>query len=155
MGYRRINKYTALLATGGLLYIILEMAWRGRSHWTMFLLGGICFISLGLINEVLPWDMPLWQQILTGACIVKALEFLTGCIVNLWLGWGVWDYSCLPGNVLGQICPQYCLLWLLVSLTGIVLDDWLRYRWWGEERPRYNVGITRRRPKIIWLPKIS
>ena len=83
MRYRRINKYTALLATGGLLYIILEMAWRGRSHWTMFLLGGICFVALGLINEVLPWDMPLWQQILTGACIVTALEFLTGCIVNL------------------------------------------------------------------------
>ena len=155
MPHRKVDKYAALLVTGGLLYIILEMAWRGRSHWTMFLLGGICFISLGLINEVLPWDMPLWQQILTGACIVTTLEFLTGCIVNLWLGWGVWDYSGLPGNVLGQICPQYCLLWLPVSLTGIVLDDWLRYRWWGEERPRYNVGITRRRPKIIWLPQIS
>ena len=146
MSHRKVDKYVALLATGGLLYIILEMAWRGRSHWTMFFLGGICFINLGLINEVLPWDMPLWQQILSGACIVTALEFLTGCIVNLWLGWGVWDYSGLPGNVLGQICPQYCLLWLPVSLAGIVLDDWLRYWWWGEERPRYNVGITRRRP---------
>lgn len=152
MPHRKVDKYVALLATGGLLYIILELAWRGRSHWTMFLLGGICFINLGLINEVLPWDMPLWQQILTGACIVTALEFLTGCIVNLWLGWGVWDYSGLQGNVLGQICPQYCLLWLLVSLAGIVLDDWLRYRWWGEEQPRYNVGITRRRPKIVWMP---
>lgn len=154
MPHRKVDKYAALLATGGLLYIILEMAWRGRSHWTMFFLGGICFINLGLINEVLPWDMPLWQQILTGACIVTALEFLTGCIVNLWLGWGVWDYSGLPGNVLGQICPQYCLLWLPVSLAGIVLDDWLRYRWWGEGQPHYNVGLTRRSPKIVWLPAI-
>lgn len=139
MPHWKVDKYAALLATGGLLYIILELAWRGRSHWTMFLLGGICFVALGLINEVLPWDMPLWKQILTGACIVVALEFLTGCIVNLWLGWGVWDYSGLPGNILGQICPQYCLLWLPVSLTGIVLDDWLRYRWWGEERPHYRL----------------
>ena len=49
----------------------------------MFLLGGICFVFLGLINEVLPWQMPLWQQILIGAVGITTLEFLTGCIVNL------------------------------------------------------------------------
>lgn len=149
---RRVDKYVALWATGGLLYIALELAWRGHSHWSMFVLGGLCFINLGLINEVLPWDMPIWQQVVLGACLITALEFLTGCVVNLWLGWGVWDYSSMPGNVLGQICPQYCLLWMPVSLAGIVLDDILRYRWWGEERPRYNVGLTSGRPKIIWLP---
>lgn len=139
MERRRVDKYLALWAVGGLLYIALELLWRGYSHWTMFALGGVCFICLGLINELLPWDMPLWQQILIGACIITALEFATGCIVNLWLGWGVWDYSGMPGNVLGQICPQYCLLWMPVSLAGIVLDDILRYRWWGEERPRYKL----------------
>lgn len=134
---RTLYKHLALVEIGGLIYISLELAWRGRSHWTMFILGGICFVALGLINEVFPWDMPLWKQIVIGACLITALEFMTGCIVNLCLGWGVWDYSGLPGNVLGQICPQYCLLWLPVSLAGIVLDDWLRFWWWGEERPRY------------------
>lgn len=151
MWYRKVNKYVALLTIGGLLYIILELVWRGRSHWTMFLLGGICFISLGLINEIYPWVMPLWQQILIGAGLIIALEFLTGCIVNLWLGWSVWDYSGLPGNVMGQICPQYFTLWIPISLTGIVLDDILRYKWWGEERPSYNVGLTMRNPKIVWI----
>ena len=70
---------------------------------------------------------------------MTALEFLTGCLVNLWLGWGVWDYSGLSGNILGQICPQYFLLWVPVSLVGIVLDDWLRHLLWGEERPRYRL----------------
>lgn len=149
---RRVDKYLVLWAAGGLLYIAMELLWRGYSHWTMFVLGGACFVSLGAINEVLPWDMPLWQQILLGACLITVLEFVTGCIVNLWLGWGVWDYSGMSGNVLGQICPQYCLLWMPVSLAGIVLDDILRYRWWGEERPRYNVGLTSGWPKIIWLP---
>lgn len=133
-----LNKYLLLFNAGGLLYIGLELAWRGWSHWTMFVLGGICFVCLGLINEILPWEMPLWQQVLAGVCIVTALEFLTGCVVNLWLGWGIWDYSGLPGNVLGQICPQYFILWLPVSLAGIVLDDWLRYWWFGEERPHYR-----------------
>lgn len=105
----------------------------------MFILGGICFIYLGLINEALPWSMPLWQQILIGAAGITVLEFCTGCIVNLWLGWGVWDYSGMPGNILGQVCPQYMLLWLPVSLAGIVLDDWIRYRKFGEERPHYRL----------------
>ena len=105
----------------------------------MFLLGGICFVFLGLINEIIPWQMPLWQQILIGAVGITALEFLTGCIVNLALNWNVWDYSNMPGNLLGQICPQYSVLWLPVSLTGIVLDDWIRYWKFGEERPHYNL----------------
>ena len=112
---------------GGLLYFILELAWRGHSHWTMFILGGICFLAIGAVNELIPWCMPLWQQALIGAAIVTVLEFLTGCIVNLWMSWGVWDYSGLPGNVLGQICPQYIALWVPVSLAAIVLDDWLRF----------------------------
>lgn len=139
MQRRRKRKYITLGITGGLLYILIETAWRGYSHWTMFALGGLCFLALGLINEVLPWEVPLWQQMLLGACIITCLEFLTGCIVNLWLGWDVWDYSGMPGNILGQVCPQYFLLWLPVSLAGIVLDDWLRYLWWGEERPRYKL----------------
>lgn len=134
-----IFKYITLLIAGGAWYVLLELIWRGRSHWTMFLLGGICFVALGLINEIIPWDMPLLYQAVVGACIVTGLEFLVGCIVNLWLGWAVWDYSGLPGNILGQICPQFFLLWMSVALIAIVLDDWLRFWWFGEERPHYKI----------------
>lgn len=139
MNHKLLNKYITLFDTGGLIYILIELFWRGWSHWTMFMLGGLCFVALGLINEVIPWEMPLWQQIVIGACIITVLEFMTGYIVNIWLGWGVWDYSNMPGNVLGQICPQYMLLWLPVSMVGIVLDDWLRYLWFDEERPHYKL----------------
>ncbi len=145
-------KYVFLFVTGGLLYNILEMLFRGWSHWTMFILGGVCFICLGLINEIIPWEMLLWQQVLIGAGIITGLEFATGCMVNLWFGWGVWDYSQMPGNILGQVCPQFFALWLPVSLAGIVLDDCLRYWWWQEEQPHYNVGLTRRSDKIVWIP---
>lgn len=134
-----INKYLFLLTVGGFLYVLIELLWRGWSHWTMFALGGLCFVYLGLINEVLRWDTPLWQQALIGASGITALEFVTGCVVNLWLGWGVWDYSGLPGNIMGQICPQYMVLWLPVSLVGIILDDWLRYKFFGEEFPHYRL----------------
>lgn len=144
MGHRLLNKYLVLMDVGGAVYVLLELAWRGRSHWTMFVLGGLCFIGLGLINEVLPWDMPLWEQAAVGVLLITALEFFTGCVVNLMLGWQVWDYSDLPWNILGQVSLKYSALWLPVSLAGIVLDDCLRYRWFGEERPRYNLGLTRK-----------
>lgn len=152
MKLRQYIKYLFLFVTGGLLYNVLELFYRGWTHWTMFILGGICFICLGLINEIIPWEMPLWQQVLIGAGIITGLEFVTGCIVNLWLGWAVWDYSQMPGNILGQICPQFFVLWLPMSLAGIILDDCLRYWWWQEDQPHYNIGLTRRSAKIVWIP---
>ena len=139
MNHKLLNKYLFLFDVGGLLYVMIELIWRGHSHWTMFILGGLCFIYLGLINEVLHWETPLWLQILIGAAGITILEFSTGCIVNLVLGWNVWDYSNLPGNFLGQICPQYMLIWMPVSLVGIVLDDWIRYWKFREERPHYKL----------------
>lgn len=133
------TKYLVLFIVGGVLYNVIEMLFRGWTHWTMLLLGGACFICLGLINELIPWRMPLWQQVLIGVAIITYFELMTGCVVNLWLGWGIWDYSSMRGNFLGQICPQFMLLWAPVSLAGIVLDDWLRYWLFREERPQYKV----------------
>lgn len=134
---RRCLKMVILAMIGGLLYVLLEMVWRGYSHWTMFALGGVCFVAIGLENEVIPWCMPLWKQILVGAAIITGLEFITGCIVNLWLGWAVWDYRAMPLNILGQICLPYMLLWIPVALLAIVLDDWMRFWIFGEEKPHY------------------
>ncbi len=133
----KILRLPVLFVVGGLIYVLIELLWRGYSHWTMFFLGGLCFVLLGSINELIPWCMPIWQQALIGAAIITGLEFLTGCIFNLCLGWNVWDYSGLPGNVLGQICLPYALLWVLVAMVAIVLDDWLRYWMFNEERPHY------------------
>lgn len=133
-----LNKYFILLGIGGLIYVGLELIWRGYSHWSMFIVGGVCFIFLGLINEIIPWNMPLYQQVLIGVLIITFLEFIAGFIVNIWLGWQVWDYSHLTGNIMGQICPLFCCLWVPVSLIGIVLDDWLRYWLFGEKRPCYK-----------------
>ena len=135
-----IAKGTVLAVCGGCLYVILELLWRGHSHWTMFLLGGVCFVLIGLLNEVIPWEMPLvLQGVMGSAAIVTPLEFATGCIVNLWLGWGVWDYSDLPFNLAGQISLPSSLLWIVVSIAAAILDDWIRWRWFGEEKPHYTL----------------
>lgn len=132
-----INKYTVLFTIGGAIYFLLEILWRGYSHWTMFILGGICFVALGLINEVLKWDTPLWLQMLIGGCFITAAEFITGCIVNIWLGWNIWNYTTL--DILGQISLGSSILWYFLSAIGIILDDYLRYWFFAEEKPRYKL----------------
>lgn len=127
-----------LWCIGGLLYVLCELVFRGRSHWTMFLVGGLCFWLIGLINEVIPWDMPIWQQCIIGALIITAVEFAAGCVINIWLGWQVWDYSGLPFNILGQICLPFTVLWSLLAAAGIILDDYLRFLLFDEEKPNYT-----------------
>lgn len=122
---------------GGLIYYGIEVAWRGYSHWTMALVGGVCFILVGGINEFFPWTMPLALQGLIGSAIVTAVELIAGLVLNVWLGLGIWDYSNLPLNFMGQICLPFSLLWILLSVVAVVLDDWLRYWLFGEERPHY------------------
>ena len=129
---------THLFFVGATIYVVIEKLYRGYSHWTMFLLGGICFIALGLINEVIPWDMPLLLQMFIGGVIITVLEFITGCVVNLWLGWNVWDYSELPFNLWGQISLFSSIVWLGLSLVGIVLDDTIRWKFFGEYKPHYR-----------------
>lgn len=118
------------------MYLEIEMLFRGRTHWTMFIVGGICFYLVGLVNEVIPWEMPIWQQCFIGALIITFVELISGCIINLILEWNVWDYSEMPFNVLGQICLPFSLVWYAISALVIIMDDYMRYAM-GEEKPRY------------------
>ncbi len=132
-------KPLVLFSVGGAIYIMIEMLWRGYSHWSMLIVGGLCFVMIGLINEYYSYDIPLIWQMMIGACIVTAVEFVSGCIINLWLGLNVWDYSDMPFNIWGQVCLPYMVLWSLLSGVAIILDDYLRYWWFGEEYPHYKI----------------
>ena len=133
----QFRKHLTLFATGGLIYVLIELLWRGYSHWTMFLLGGLCFVIIGLINEFLPWTTYLWKQQFIAMGIVTILEYITGCIVNLQLGWHVWDYTNLPLNIQGQVCLLFCVLWFFLAIPAILVDDYLRWKWYGECLPVY------------------
>ena len=131
-------KYLILFLLGGYTYYGIEILWHGYSHYSMIICGGICFIYAGLQNEQVEWDYPFWKQVLRVEAFILSAEFITGCIVNLWLGLDVWDYSGLPGNILGQTCPQFALLFLPLSAIAIIIDDFVRWKWFGEEKPRYK-----------------
>lgn len=132
-------KLLVLAVIGGAIYVGIEMLWRGHSHPSMFILGGLCFVSIGLINELFPWDLGIVWQALLGGTLVTCLEFITGVIVNIWLKLGVWDYSGLPLNIWGQVCLPFYFAWVGLSVVAIVFDDYLRYWFFGEEKPHYKI----------------
>lgn len=137
---RKFIKPLILIGIGGLTYTIVELLYRGYSHWTMFIVGGLCGYFIGLVNEVFPWEMPIWKQSLIGSGIVTVIEFISGCVINLWLGWNVWDYSNLPFNILGQVSLLFCFFWMILAMFWIFADDWLRYKLFNEEKPRYSLN---------------
>ena len=134
-----IAKHAILAVIGGFVYSLIEIACRGYTHWSMFILGGICFLAVGALNECLPWDLPFWAQMLSGGLIITALELVTGFVCNVWLGWAVWDYSDEWLNLYGQICPKYAVIWVMLSGVAIVLDDYLRYWLFREKKPKYKL----------------
>lgn len=136
---RVLVKNLFLFLTGGGIYILMEIFYRGFSHWSMFVLGGICFLCLGYINRLLSWETPLLLQMLIGAVIITILELITGLIVNVGFGWQVWDYSQKPLNFYGQISLLSSIGWYFLSVIGIALDDYLRYWIFSEEKPRYKI----------------
>lgn len=134
-----VFKYAILFVVGGMAYCGIELLWRGRTHWTMFIVGGICFLFCGSINEFFSWDLALWKQMSICAVGVTGIEFLSGIIINIIFKLNVWDYSNLPFNVMGQISLLFSILWFFLSAVAIVLDDYLRYWWFDEEKPHYRL----------------
>ena len=107
---------------GGLGYVALELLWRRRSHFSMFLAGGTCLLLIGHLEEENP-KLPLPSRVLTGAGIITAVELITGLLFNR--SYKVWDYRNVPCNFLGQICLPFCLIWIPISALAGRLYCWL------------------------------
>lgn len=129
----------------GTLYFFIEVAWK-TSHgnpeaisWTMLVLAIILAVPLERFGAELPWDMPLMAQSAVCGLAITVVEFMAGLIINVWLGMGVWDYSDMPGNILGQVCPQFLVVWVVFAAVGIVMLDWMRYGVEGGEKPHYTM----------------
>ena len=130
---------------GGTVYYFLEVIWKllreepERISWTMLVVAILLTVAVERCGEQLPWNCPLWLQALCCAVLVTAVELVSGLFLNLWLGLDVWDYTDLPGNFLGQICPQYSAVWWVLCLAFIPMFDWLRWTVDGGKRPRYYI----------------
>ena len=114
-----VGKYIIIFGLGAFIYGAVEVIVRGYTHWTMALTGGAVMALFMLINR--SRDVNILLRCLLGALVITSLEFAVGAVVNLGLGWDVWDYSEKPFNIMGHICPLFTLGWFALSLPGFML----------------------------------
>ena len=101
------NFYTYLIValTGGAGYCLIEILYRGRTHYSMFFAGAIVLSSFYYINQ--KYEMSFGLKCLVGMLIIT----------------GVWDYSGVPLNFLGQVCVPFSLLWFALSGVAFKVID--------------------------------
>lgn len=117
---RKLEENTVVFLFGGILYSLLEICFRGHTHWSMTLTGGLCFLILYRHFEANPMESML-AKCFFGMAVITAAEFAAGCIVNIMLDWNVWDYSSQSMNLFGQICPLFSGMWFVLTIPASYL----------------------------------
>ena len=112
---KRVLTDTCIFSFGYAAYSLIELAWRRYTHFTMGIAGGLCLLILYHIYKKHP-SLSTLKKCLIGSMVITAVEFCFGCLLNLHLKLNIWDYSALPLNVLGQICPLFSIIWMLLCL---------------------------------------
>lgn len=110
---------------GALGYGIIEILFRGYTHWSMLLAGGACLLLFYMINFTIPSNSLVVRCVIS-TLIITTVEFLVGYVVNIVFRWNIWDYSNMPYNVMGQICLGFSGIWLMFGVPMTVLSDVLR-----------------------------
>lgn len=122
----KLTQYIFTFLMGYFLYAFVEVAGRGYTHWTMCLTGGLVLTLLYLISS--RPAMTLIKCCVIGAFMITAVEFAVGIFDNIIMGWAVWDYTDMPFNILGQICPIFSLLWAVLCIPAYFLCKGIRKR---------------------------
>lgn len=136
---KRILEYFLLFILGGCIYYSFEIIFRGFSHWSMFLLGGLCLWFCTWQGLILDWSEPLWKQLLYCVIFVTSMEFVTGIIVNKLFHWNVWDYSDQPLQLFGQICVPFMIIFSGLCLIGIFFGAYLLHFFFHEKKPSWHI----------------
>ena len=136
---KRVSEGLVLWGIGGTIYYSLEMIFRGFSHWTMWMLGGLCMAFFGKQGVWVSWRDPLWKQVIRCTLFVGCGEFTTGIIVNKWLHLDVWDYSDQPFQLFGQICVPFLILFSGLCLLGILFSGYFLHWVYHEAKPSFHI----------------
>lgn len=138
---KHIIKYLCLFCTSGTIYYLLESIYKGHlTNYRMFFLAGFIGILIGLINNLFPFDTSFLLQCVVGMLIALLCECIFGYQWNIAEGLNLWDYSNLPFSAVGnQINAIFALVWLFISALAIIVDDWIRYKLFGEEKAHYKL----------------
>lgn len=121
MSIARFEK-TFVFAVGAAGYGACEILWRGYTHFSMLILGGMCFLGL-YAGQKKYYSLSLPLRCFAGGIFITSMELVAGCIINIAFGWNVWDYSDMPFNFYGQICPQFFAAWVMLCIPALKLCE--------------------------------
>lgn len=102
--------------TGFVGYPLLEVLYRGRTHYSMAFAGGM---AMCLIRFASRTAYPLPVKAFVCGTGITGIELLCGTLWNR--SYAVWDYRQLPLNYRGQICLPYSLLWCALSAGALAI----------------------------------
>ena len=114
-----------IFSIGAVGYGLIELVWRGYTHWSMLTAGGFSFLGLSRISKVMK-KASLLKKAFAGCFIITAIEYIYGIVFNVILKKKIWDYSKLPLNLNGQICILYSFFWIILSIIFIPFADKLQ-----------------------------
>lgn len=119
---KKTTTYLMLFIAGGIGYGLIEILFRGYTHWSMIITGGSALLSLFLINEALK-NTSVFIRAAAGSATITLLELTVGIIVNRIFLLDVWDYSDVPLNLLGQISLPFSICWYFLSIIVFLVFD--------------------------------
>lgn len=126
MNKQKLKNYLFIFSFSAAVYGGVEILWRGYTHPTMLLAGGICGVLLLLVNNVMKREKYLYKCIV-GSLIITAVELVFGLIFNIGLQQNIWDYSNLKFNFLGQISLLFTVVWGFICAAAFPVLERMNY----------------------------
>lgn len=145
---KRLIPLLIIFNVSGIIYVCLEILWRGYSHWTMYLCAGICGLIMAAINDNwFSFETDFRIQVLASAISCTIMEFFFGITFNG--DFSIWDYRGVWGtlHILGdQVNILFIGMWVIISLFALPFLDWMEWKLGLEEKPYYRIGRRYVRP---------
>ena len=136
-----------IFVIGGAVYNLIEILWRGYTHWSMFLVGGACFQIIGRIHTWFrTWSIA--RRCFLCSVAITVIEYCSGCLFNLKMKLNVWDYTDMPFNLHGQVCLLYSVLW-----GGLSLIAQPAYRLFHHKLTTGSFFPVKEKGPVAWLDK--
>lgn len=89
-----------------------------------FLLLPLCPVyglAMTAVLAIAPTVRGFFSLAVAGGIVSTLIEYLVHWFYDRILGVSFWDYSALRGNLNARVCPQFSLLWGILSATAVLL----------------------------------
>ena len=131
-------KSFTLFCIGALGYGIIELLYRGYTHITMGVLGGICMLFISIADSFRKSFFSSLLCALVCGAFITLMEGAMGNFLNVRLGLNIWDYSEAGLNLYGQVSLKFSFVWVLVSFLTMHVNSFIICRLFCEHKNIYK-----------------